>query len=149
VRVRFSAPVETGPGAHRASCTMGTGSFPGVKSGRGVTLAPNSLLGPWSRKGRDIPLVPLWAARTVQRLSVCTGVHFVFTLVCVIIYILFKHFCAIIYILILHFCNYLHTNYILVMRHLDNGHESARNMLFKNNNIHKFSYNVAVIFVRF
>jgi hypothetical protein len=25
-----SAPVQTGPGAHPASCTMGTGSFPGV-----------------------------------------------------------------------------------------------------------------------
>ena len=28
---RFSAPVQTAPGAHPASCTMGTGSFPGVK----------------------------------------------------------------------------------------------------------------------
>jgi hypothetical protein len=28
---RFSAPVQTGPGAHPASCTMGTGSFLGVK----------------------------------------------------------------------------------------------------------------------
>jgi hypothetical protein len=28
---KFSAPVQTGPGAHPASCTMGTGSFPGVK----------------------------------------------------------------------------------------------------------------------
>jgi hypothetical protein len=28
---RFSAPVETGPGTHPASYTMGTGSFPGVK----------------------------------------------------------------------------------------------------------------------
>jgi hypothetical protein len=28
---RFSAPIQTGPGAHPASCTMGTGSFPGVK----------------------------------------------------------------------------------------------------------------------
>jgi hypothetical protein len=28
---RFSAPVNTDPGAHPASCTMGTGSFPGVK----------------------------------------------------------------------------------------------------------------------
>ena len=28
---RFSAPVRTGPGAYPASCTMGTGSFPGVK----------------------------------------------------------------------------------------------------------------------
>jgi len=31
------APVQTGPGAHPASCTMGTGSYPGVKSGRGMT----------------------------------------------------------------------------------------------------------------
>jgi hypothetical protein len=46
--VRFSAPVQTGPGAHPASCTMGTGSFPGVKSGRGVTLTPHPLLVPWS-----------------------------------------------------------------------------------------------------
>jgi len=27
----FSAPVQTGPGAHPASCKMGTRSFPGVK----------------------------------------------------------------------------------------------------------------------
>ena len=34
---RFSAPVQTGPGAHPASYTMGTGSFPGVKRmGRAV-----------------------------------------------------------------------------------------------------------------
>ena len=38
---RFSAPVQTGLGAHPASCTMGTGFFPGVKSGRGVTLTPH------------------------------------------------------------------------------------------------------------
>ena len=35
-------------GAHPASCTMGTGSFPGVKSGRGVTLTPHPLFVPWS-----------------------------------------------------------------------------------------------------
>jgi hypothetical protein len=29
-------PVQTGPGAHPASCTIGTGSFPGVKCGRGL-----------------------------------------------------------------------------------------------------------------
>ena len=29
VRARFSAHLQTGPGAHPASCTMGTGSFPG------------------------------------------------------------------------------------------------------------------------
>jgi len=34
---KFSAPVQAGPGAHPSSCTMGTGSFPGVKRpGRGV-----------------------------------------------------------------------------------------------------------------
>jgi hypothetical protein len=34
---RFSAPVQTGPGAHHASYTMGTGSFPRVKRpGHGV-----------------------------------------------------------------------------------------------------------------
>jgi len=38
---RFSAPVQTSPGSHPASCTMGTGSFPGVESGRGVTLTPS------------------------------------------------------------------------------------------------------------
>jgi len=33
----FSALLRNGPGAHPASCTMGTGSFPGVKRpGRGV-----------------------------------------------------------------------------------------------------------------
>jgi hypothetical protein len=43
VWARFSAPVQTGPGVHPASCTMGTGSSPGVKSGRGVTLNPHPL----------------------------------------------------------------------------------------------------------
>jgi hypothetical protein len=43
---RFSVPVHTGPGAHPASCTMDTGSFSGVKNGRGVTLTPHPLLVP-------------------------------------------------------------------------------------------------------
>ena len=72
----YSAPVQTGPGAHPASCTMGTGSFTGVKSGRGVTLTPHTLLVPWSRKGRAIPLLPLWAVRPVQSLSACSRVRF-------------------------------------------------------------------------
>jgi len=76
VGVRFFAPVQTGPEAHPASCTMGTGSFPGVKSGRGVTLTPSPLLGLWSRKSRAIPLLPLWAVRLVQSLSAFTRVHF-------------------------------------------------------------------------
>ena len=54
-------PVQTGPGAHPASCTMGTGSFAGVKYGRGVLLTPHPLLVPRSWKSRDIPLPTLWA----------------------------------------------------------------------------------------
>ena len=38
---RFSAPVHTGRGTHPASCTTGTGSFPGIKRpGRGVDRPP-------------------------------------------------------------------------------------------------------------
>jgi hypothetical protein len=49
VGARFSAPVQTGPGTHPAPCTMGTGSFPGVESGRGVMLTPHPLLVPRSK----------------------------------------------------------------------------------------------------
>ena len=80
VESRFPSPVQTGPVAHQASCTMGTGSFPGVKSGRGVTLTPHPLLVPWSWKGRAIPLLTLWAVRPVQSLSACTRVTFTFYL---------------------------------------------------------------------
>ena len=38
----FSAPVQSGPGAYPASCTVGTGSFPG-KSGWGVALTTHSI----------------------------------------------------------------------------------------------------------
>jgi len=65
---RFSAPVQIGPEAHPASCTMGTGSFPGVKCGRGVTLNPHPLIVPWSKKSRAIPLPPLGHNRA------CNGV---------------------------------------------------------------------------
>ena len=73
---RFSVPVQTGPGAHPASCTMGTGFFPGVMSSRGMTLTPHTLLMPWSWKGRAIPLLPVLAVRPVQSLSTCTREHF-------------------------------------------------------------------------
>ena len=45
-------PVQTGPGAHPASCKMGTESFPGVKCGRGVLLTTHPLLVPRSWKSR-------------------------------------------------------------------------------------------------
>ena len=73
---KFSAPVQTGPGAHSTSCTMGTGTFPGVKSGRDVTLTPHPLLVPWSRKSTATPLLPLWTVRPLQSLSACTREYF-------------------------------------------------------------------------
>ena len=75
VGARFSKPVQTGSGAHPPSWTMGTGSFPGGKYRPGVTLTPHPLLVPWSRKGRAISPLPLWAVRPVQSLSACTGVY--------------------------------------------------------------------------
>jgi hypothetical protein len=45
---RIPAPVQTSPGADPSSCTMGTGSFLGVKSSHGVTLTPHPVLVPLS-----------------------------------------------------------------------------------------------------
>jgi hypothetical protein len=47
--------------AHPASCTMGTGSFPGVESGWVVTLTPHPFLVPRSKNSRVIPLLSLRA----------------------------------------------------------------------------------------
>jgi hypothetical protein len=52
----FSAPFQTGPGAHPASCTMGTGSFRGVESGRGVTLTPHPFPVPRSKNRAELYL---------------------------------------------------------------------------------------------
>jgi len=41
-------PVQTGPGAHPASCTLGTGSLPEVNHGLGVLLTTHNLLEKWS-----------------------------------------------------------------------------------------------------
>jgi len=57
---------------------MGTGSLPEVKSGWCVMLTPHPLLMPWSRKGRVIPLLPLWTVWPVQILNACTRAHFTF-----------------------------------------------------------------------
>ena len=78
---RFSAHFQTGSGSHPVSCTTDTGSFPGVRSGRGVTLTPHPLLVPWPRKSRVIPLLPLRAVRPVQSLSACIRVHSTLTFI--------------------------------------------------------------------
>ena len=48
-------------GPNQPPCTMCTGSFPGVKYGRGVLLTNHPLLVPLSWKSRAIPLPTLWA----------------------------------------------------------------------------------------
>jgi hypothetical protein len=51
--------VQTGSGAHPASCTMGTGGpFPGAKRGRGVTLTTHPHLVPRSRMSRSYSSSP-------------------------------------------------------------------------------------------
>jgi hypothetical protein len=51
--------VQTGSGAHPASCTMGTvGRFPGAKRGRGVTLTFHLQLVPRSRMSRSYTSSP-------------------------------------------------------------------------------------------
>ena len=54
-------PVQTGPGAHPASCKMGTGSFPGVNCGRGVLLTTHPHLVPrlWKSRAIYISTLPL------------------------------------------------------------------------------------------
>jgi len=47
---RFSAPVQTGPGAHPASCTTCTGSLSRELSGRGVALNIHPHLAPRLKK---------------------------------------------------------------------------------------------------
>jgi hypothetical protein len=49
VGARFFAFVQTDPEAHPSPFTMGTGSFPRLSCGRGVTLTPHPLLVPRSK----------------------------------------------------------------------------------------------------
>jgi len=90
--VRISAQVQTGPGANPANCTMGTGSFPGVKRGRGVTLTHTTSstvvtkeysytsTHPMGRTDSKVhqclyrtakTLLPLWAIRPAKSLGTC------------------------------------------------------------------------------
>jgi len=60
---------------------MGIGSFPGVKSGRGVTLTTHSLLVAWSRKVELYHYSP-YGPYGLYRASVpVQGVHFTFFLI--------------------------------------------------------------------
>jgi hypothetical protein len=81
VGARFSAPIQTGPGAHPASCTIGTRSFPGVEGGLGMTLTPHPLLVPRSKKqSTAISLLFLRAFMACKKGETyqCYFVYFVF-----------------------------------------------------------------------
>ena len=72
----FSAPVQTGPGAQPASCTMVTESFPGVKSGPGRDADPSP---PSSTVGHErvelylySPCRPYGLYRASVPIQVCT-----------------------------------------------------------------------------
>jgi hypothetical protein len=61
VGARFFSHVQTGPGAHPASCTMGTESFPAVKRpGRGADHPPPSsaeVTNDYFHSGRSGPVI--------------------------------------------------------------------------------------------
>jgi hypothetical protein len=70
VEERFSTPVQTGPMAHTVSCATGTGSFPGVENGSGVTLPPSPLSSAVVKKqSRTILLLSLRAFVTCKRVK--------------------------------------------------------------------------------
>ena len=71
-------PVQTGPGAHPASCTRGTGSFRGVKCGRSVLLTTHPLPVPRSWKSRAIPLPTLWATTGLYRGSLYLDLIYIY-----------------------------------------------------------------------
>jgi hypothetical protein len=68
VGTKCSAPVQTGQEAHTAFYAVGIGSSPGLKRpGRGVNHPPH--LAARLKKGRAIPLLPLWAFVACSRVN--------------------------------------------------------------------------------
>jgi len=79
MEARFSAPVQTSPGAHPISCTMCTGPFLGVKRpGRGFDHPPH--LVPRFKK------VYIYTSTHPQFFMFCYWVNFTFTFTHCIIY---------------------------------------------------------------
>jgi hypothetical protein len=79
--------VQTGSGAHPASCTMGTVAIsPGLKHGRGVMLTTHPLLVPRLRKSRSYtschPNAPLWSV---------TGPLYLLTFTCICFTVIKRH----------------------------------------------------------
>jgi len=68
--VKFSAPIQTGLGAHPVSCKMGTGSFPGLKRPR--HLAKLKVKQPHYRPGQTLR-VPGGSGSQISRQSAHVG----------------------------------------------------------------------------
>jgi hypothetical protein len=82
--VKFSAHVQTGHGAHPASCAMGTGTFLGVKRrGRGLDHPP--LVAPRLKKEHSYTFIPLWAFMACYRV-IFNFIYFYFDIIYINIY---------------------------------------------------------------
>jgi hypothetical protein len=66
---RFSASVQSGPGAHPATCTTGTGSFPRVKRQRSGVDHPPHVTSRLKKEYSYKYLLPLWAFVTCSRVT--------------------------------------------------------------------------------
>ena len=71
LQARFSAPVQTGRGAHPVPCTMGTGPFRG-SSGQGGAIIPHPHLVRRLKKEYSYTFPPLWI------FNACFRVNFIF-----------------------------------------------------------------------
>jgi hypothetical protein len=67
VVTRFFAPIQTGPEAHPASCTMGIGPFPGVKAAR-AWRSPTPISAE-VMKSTAVPLLHLWTGVACYRVK--------------------------------------------------------------------------------
>jgi len=75
-RQDFSLPVQTGPGAHPASCTMGTGSFPGGKERSGLDADPSPASSAVGHERVELYLYSRYGPYGLYRASVpVQGVH--------------------------------------------------------------------------
>ena len=87
VGARFSAPIKTGPGAHPASCTMGTRSSPGVKSGQGMTLSPSSAVVKKEQSYTSTP--PMGRTASTEPQCLCKGALYHYFLKFSVVFLLF------------------------------------------------------------
>jgi hypothetical protein len=68
VGARFSAPAQTGRGAHPTFYTMGTGFFPGGKAA-GAWLDHPTHIAPMLKKSTAVPLLHLWTFVASSRVN--------------------------------------------------------------------------------